>query len=126
MGQHQRHDHYFSTLGSVRSTNHDCGCTKPLTLGLMALGFRSCTRNTQGASSTMISCTCASKRSRSRGSKAAAAASMRRSTSGLRYGMMLVDLGTTEALWKKRVKALKGSRKLYEAFIAPSGALSGC
>src|ERR1043166_7594089 len=33
--------------------------------------------------------------------------------------MMLSDLGGTEALWKKRTKALKGSRKLKDTFIAP-------
>src|SRR4029434_5288570 len=33
--------------------------------------------------------------------------------------MILRDFGGTEALWKKRTKALKGSTKLKDAFIAP-------
>jgi hypothetical protein len=33
----------YCMLTSVRSTNHDCGETKPLTLVLIARGLRSCT-----------------------------------------------------------------------------------
>ena len=47
------------------------------------------------------------------------------SASGLMYGMVLTDTGTTDLLWKKRPKPLHGSRKFHEMFQAFSPSLSG-
>jgi hypothetical protein len=42
-------EYYFSVYGKVRSTNQDCGCTKPSTSGLSARGSGSHIINTHGA-----------------------------------------------------------------------------
>ena len=54
-----------STHGSVRSTNHDCGCTNPLTLGLRARGFRSWTTKSQAHPPSTRACSLPRSSSRS-------------------------------------------------------------
>src|SRR3569833_4749317 len=49
-------DQRYWTLTVVRSTNQDCGETKPFTFGLSARGLRSWTMYSQGGLSTSRSC----------------------------------------------------------------------
>src|SRR6186713_1006000 len=56
LGGFARDDGLYCRSTSVRSTNHDCGETKPFTFLLKARGLRSWTMNSQGGLSTSRSC----------------------------------------------------------------------
>ena len=71
-----------------------------------------------GASSTTISCSFARISFCRPMSKAWAASSSSLSTSGLMYGIVFSDTGTTDFEWKKRPKADHGSWKLNDMFQA--------
>src|SRR3978361_624350 len=107
-----------------KSTNQLLGCTKPLTLALMARGATSCATYRNAASSTEAACKSASALSRSAGSKVWRALVTSSSNLGLLIKPQLFDTGGAIDDCRKRTMAKNGAIAAYVTWGA-LGQLAG-